>query len=108
MLHRNNQPAGVPNKKNLFLIIPLAFFLCSVLFNIMATASVSTVGGEIHALDMKRLALKKQNDAYEIQIATSQSLQFVKEEAVSLGYIPIQSIVAVDTAMSSQSLQAKR
>lgn len=104
---RSNQPATSKPTK-LFLGIPLAFFLFSVLFNIMATASVSTVGGEIHALDMKRLALKKQNDAYEIQIATSQSLQFVKEEAVTLGYVPIESIVAVDTAMSSQSLQAKR
>ncbi|MBP9700355.1 hypothetical protein KBD71_03675 [Candidatus Woesebacteria bacterium] len=108
MIQRNTKPVITPNKKNLLLGIPLAFFLFSVLFNIMATASVSTVGGEIHALDMKRIALKKQNDAYEIQIATSQSLQFVKEEAVTLGYIPIQSIVAVDTAMSSQSLQAKR
>ncbi len=89
----------------IFFLVPGAFLLLCALFNIVALASVSPVGSEIHALEMKTRALAKQNRNFELEIAKTQSLVSLKEQAVLEGYIPIGKLTVVDPASTSLALQ---
>lgn len=77
----------------------------SSLYNVWSIASISNVGTEIHSLEAKRASIKKQNDDLELTISQSRSLSQLKAYAMTNGFVPIQSIQAIQAKDTKLAMQ---
>jgi hypothetical protein len=81
--------------KKVLLIGPVAFLLLCALFNIVAYASIGTVGSELYALNQKTLQLEEQNKKLMRELANIRSLTLNGEKAKELGYIHVSALTQV-------------
>lgn len=93
------------NKRPLGIILPGLFLLTGILFSVVASASISTVGSEIHALQAKTRALQKQNDQYQVELAKVNSLDSARASALQMGFVPIESILVLDQTNTAIALK---
>lgn len=93
-------------KKLLFFYAIPAFVLAfSACLNVFMIASVSNVTNQIHAIELKREAIAKQNADLELSLAQTQSLSSVKEYAVAQGYVPVTTVSQVQFKSSQIAMQ---
>lgn len=83
--------------KKLLLIGPIAFIVICALFNIVAYASIGTVGSELYALNQKTLQLEEQNKKLMRELANIRSLTLNGEKARELGYVHVSTLTQVAT-----------
>lgn len=86
--------------------VPFFFLIGSILFNVIAHASVGPVGGELYAITIKTEQIHSQNQKLQETLALKQSLRDTLAQAESLGFVPVTKLTQVNIQDTKVALGA--
>lgn len=93
IIRKSEQVSG---RRKLVFFLPLAILVVLGICNVAFSGQLVNQGEKIHALEKNGIQLTLNEKDLEASLARLQSLQKIKDEAITQGYLPIISTAVVD------------
>ncbi|HZZ99029.1 MAG TPA: hypothetical protein VFG51_03785 [Candidatus Saccharimonadia bacterium] len=83
-------------KRKLCFFVPLFLVIALASVNVLFSGQFVSQGQKIHTLETQAGALALQQKDLETTLASTQSLQNIKADAMAQGYVPVSAVAVVD------------